>query len=74
LLHCKSALPFLTQWKLLGSVQLPVQLRLSGTFQRVPGPTIAANYSFRANEAIGLGRGFAAGPTRREPCRSSSRG
>ncbi len=40
-----------------------MQLRLSGTFQRVPGPTIAASYSFRANEAIGLGRAFAAGPT-----------
>ena len=63
LLYCKSALPFLTQWKLLGSVQLPAQLRLSGTFQRVPGPVLAANYSFRANEAIGLGRPFAAGAT-----------
>jgi carboxypeptidase family protein len=63
LLYCKSALPFLTQWKLLGSVQLPVRLRLSGTFQRVPGPVIAASYSFRSNEAIGLGRSFAAGAT-----------
>jgi hypothetical protein len=63
LLYCKSAFPFLTQWKLLGSVQLPVRLRLSGTFQRVPGPVIAANYSFRSNEAIGLGRSFAAGST-----------
>ena len=62
-MYGKGALPFLTQWKLLGSVQLPAQLRLSGTFQRVPGPAIAANYSFRSNEAINLGRSFAAGAT-----------
>ena len=52
------------QWKLIGSRPLPAGLRLSGTFQYVPGPAIAANYSFRSNEAIGLGRAFTAGATR----------
>src|SRR6185295_16266951 len=42
----------------------PLELRLSGTFQRVPGPAIAANYSFRSNQAIGLGRAFAAVTTK----------
>jgi outer membrane receptor protein involved in Fe transport len=30
----------------------------------VPGPAIAANYSFRSNAAIGLGRNFSSGSTR----------
>lgn len=63
-LFCKTTPPFRGQWKLLGSRQLPKALRLSGTFQYVPGPAIAANYSFRSNEAVGLGRAFTAGTTR----------
>jgi len=30
----------------------------------VPGPAIAANYSFRSNEAVGLNRAFTTGTTR----------
>jgi hypothetical protein len=62
--YCSNTPPFRAQWKLLGSRTLPASLRLSGTFQYVPGPAIAANYSFRSNEAIGLGRNFTAGATR----------
>jgi hypothetical protein len=62
--YCKNTPPFRGQWKLLGSRNLPRSLRLSGTFQYVPGPAIAANYSFRSNEAVGLNRAFTAGTTR----------
>lgn len=62
--YCKTTLPFRAQWKLLGSRQLPWALRVSGTFQWVPGPAIAANYNFRSNAAIGLGRNFSSGSTR----------
>jgi hypothetical protein len=37
--------PFLTQVKLLGAYTIPrVDIQISGTFQSVPGPPIAANY------------------------------
>ena len=62
--YCHNVPPYRAQWKLLGSKSLPWDLRASGTFQYVPGPAIAANYSFRSNEAIGLNRAFTGATTR----------
>jgi hypothetical protein len=62
--YCHNVPPYRAQWKLLGSKSLPWDLRASGTFQYVPGPAIAANYSFRSNEAIGLNRAFTGATTK----------
>jgi hypothetical protein len=56
--YCKNTPPYRAQWKLIGSRPLAAGLRLSGTYQYVPGPALTASYSFRSNEAIGLGRAF----------------
>jgi hypothetical protein len=42
--HCHVDTAFLTQVKLLGSYTIPgIDVRLSGSFQSIPGPPIAAN-------------------------------
>ena len=42
---CDSIPPFRTTFKLSGSYNLPWELQMSGTFQAIPGASIAANYS-----------------------------
>jgi hypothetical protein len=42
---CQQESPFLTQWKGLGSYTVPrIAVQVSGTFQSLPGPHVAANY------------------------------
>ena len=40
--YCKQTTPFLTQWKGLASYTLPYGIRVSGTFQSLYGPQLAA--------------------------------
>jgi hypothetical protein len=56
--YCKTVPAFLTQVKFLGSYTLPrVDVQVSGAFQSVPGPQIAANYNApNAVVAPSLGR------------------
>jgi hypothetical protein len=42
---CDSVPPFRTTFKLSGAYTLPWDFQLSGTFQAIPGSSIAANYS-----------------------------
>jgi len=42
---CDLRPPFLTQVKMLGSYELPYRVQISGTFQSIPGPALAANWS-----------------------------
>jgi hypothetical protein len=41
--YCHQETPFLAQYKGLAAYTLPYGVRLSGTFQSLPGPQIAAN-------------------------------
>jgi Carboxypeptidase regulatory-like domain len=45
---CDSIPPFRTTYKLSGAYNLPWDFQLSGTFQAIPGPSIAANYTVTA--------------------------
>jgi hypothetical protein len=56
--YCRNALPFQTQVKGLGAYTIPViDVQLSGTFQSLPGGSLAANYSVpTAVVAQSLGR------------------
>lgn len=57
-LYCHQETGFLTQIKFLGSYTVPrVAVQISGTFQSIPGPQIAANYVVTANQTT-LGRAF----------------
>ena len=62
---CDNATPLLTQLKLLGSYTLPYDVQISGTFQSVPGPALAANWSINSTIANAgpqpLGRNLSAG-------------
>jgi hypothetical protein len=62
---CDNSTPMLTQLKLLGSYTLPYELQLSGTFQSIPGPALAANWSISSAIANAgpqpLGRNLSAG-------------
>jgi hypothetical protein len=62
---CDNATPFLTQLKLLGSYVLPYEVQISGTFQSIPGPALAANWSISSAIANAgpqpLGRNLSAG-------------
>jgi hypothetical protein len=59
---CHQETPFLTQYKAVGAYTLPYGIRISGTFQSVPGPVIAANNIYAAVPPS-LGRPFFAGQT-----------
>jgi hypothetical protein len=56
--YCHIDTPFLTQVKLLSAYTIPrVEVQVSGTFQSIPGPPIAANYiATNAVVAPSLGR------------------
>jgi len=41
--YCRQETPYLPQYKALASYTLPFDIRVSGTFQSVPGPQIAAS-------------------------------
>jgi hypothetical protein len=60
--YCHQQTPFQPQWKALASYTLPYEVRVSGTFQSLPGPQIAANAIYNnASTAAGqttLGRNF----------------
>ena len=60
--YCHQETPFQPQWKALASYTLPLDIRVSGTFQSLPGPQIAANATYtNAATAAGLttlGRNF----------------
>jgi hypothetical protein len=45
---CDSVPPYRTTYKLSGAYSLPYEFQLSGTFQAIPGASIAANYSVTA--------------------------
>jgi hypothetical protein len=60
---CHQESPFLTQVKMLATYTVPkVDLRVSGTFQSLPGPDIQANYNLpTAVAAQALGRPLSGG-------------
>jgi hypothetical protein len=62
---CDNSTPLLTQLKLLGSYTLPYDVQISGTFQSIPGPALAANWSINNTIANAgpqpLGRNLSAG-------------
>ncbi len=60
---CRFVEAFLTQVKFLGSYTIPrVDVQVSGTFQNLPGPQLAANYTApNAEVAPSLGRNLAGG-------------
>ncbi len=62
-LYCHVDTPFLTQVKFIGSYTVPrVDVRVSSTFQSVPGPQILANYIVSsATIAPSLGRPLSGG-------------
>ena len=57
---CHQETPFLAQYKGLASYTLPYGIRLSGTFQSIPGPQIAANNIY-VGTVPSLGRPFTLG-------------
>ena len=58
--YCHQETPFLAQYKALAAYTLPYGVRLSGTFQSLPGPQIAANTIY-AGSVPSLGRPFTLG-------------
>jgi hypothetical protein len=62
-LYCHVDTPFLTQVKFIGSYTVPrIDLRVSSTFQSVPGPQILANYiATTASIQPSLGRPLSGG-------------
>jgi hypothetical protein len=61
--QCHAETPFLAQFKMLGSYTVPrVAVRLSGSFQSIPGPPLAANLVVpNATVRQSLGRDLAGG-------------
>jgi carboxypeptidase family protein len=57
---CRQESPFLAQYKALGSHTLPYGVRVSGTYQSLPGPVVLANNVY-VGSAGTLGRSFTAG-------------
>jgi hypothetical protein len=60
---CSTSTGFITQFKFLGAYTIPrADVQISGTFQALPGPTIAANYT-AANAVVqpSLGRPLSGG-------------
>ena len=59
---CHFETPYLAQYKALASYTLPYGIRLSGTFQSIPGPQIAANTIYNnGNRDLTLARPFTLG-------------
>ena len=58
--YCHQETPFLAQYKGLAAYTLPYGVRLSGTFQSIPGPQIAANTVY-VGSVPSLGRPFTLG-------------
>ena len=58
--YCHQETPFLAQYKGLAAYSLPYGIRLSGTFQSIPGPQIAANNIY-VGTVPSLGRPFTLG-------------
>ena len=59
--YCHQETPFLPQYKALASYTLPwYGVRVSGTFQSLSGPEVAANHVY-AGTVPGLGRNFLSG-------------
>jgi hypothetical protein len=58
--YCHQTTPFLVQYKGLAAYALPYAIRLSGTFQSIPGPQIAANNIY-VGTVPSLGRPFTLG-------------
>jgi hypothetical protein len=61
--QCQAETPFLSQFKMLGSYTVPkVAVRVSGSFQSIPGPPLAANLVVpNATVRQSLGRDLAGG-------------
>jgi hypothetical protein len=61
--YCHQETPFLPQYKAIASYTLPYAVRVSGTFQSLPGPDIGANtvYTNAALASTTLGRPFTLG-------------
>jgi hypothetical protein len=57
--YCHQESPFLAQYKGIASYTLPYAVRVSGTFQSLPGPQVAANNVYTS--APSLGRPFTLG-------------
>jgi hypothetical protein len=57
--YCHQETPMLAQYKGIASYTLPYGVRISGTFQSLPGPVIAANNVYTS--APSLGRPFTLG-------------
>jgi hypothetical protein len=60
--YCHQESPFLTQYKALASYTLPYGVRVSGTFQSIPGPNVLANASVGLLTTT-LGRPFTSAAT-----------
>jgi hypothetical protein len=61
--HCRTDTPFLTQFKMLGSYTVPrIDVRVSASFQSIPGPPLQANLVVsNATARQTLGRDLAGG-------------
>jgi carboxypeptidase family protein len=62
LYQCRVTPPYSTRLKLQGSYPLPGDFQISGSFQSLPGPTIAASYSVTSAQVLSsLGRNLVSG-------------
>ena len=62
LYQCNVTPPYSTRVKLQGSYPLPWDFQVSGSFQSLPGPTIAATYSVTSAQVLeSLGRSLVSG-------------
>lgn len=61
---CHVETPFLTQFKLLGSYPLPLEMQVSASYQDLPGPNILANAVYTSAQiASSLGRPLSSAST-----------
>ena len=62
LYQCSVTPPYSTRLKLQGSYPLPGDFQISGSFQSLPGPTIAASYNVTSAQVLSsLGHNLASG-------------